>query len=139
LPAPGQIDHLRLPDGHGLRLEVGAYAGMRVSGAYDPLLLKIIAHGPTRTRALARLQAALQTLELCGSQGFASNQALLCQALQAPEVVAGGYHTCSLADIGPPAADPDPSLAPLLAQLARPERQPTLPNRGFWRPAWQRL
>ncbi|HEY9844288.1 MAG TPA: biotin carboxylase N-terminal domain-containing protein, partial [Candidatus Obscuribacterales bacterium] len=66
LPAAGQVRYLRLPDGHGLRLELGIYAGMRVSSAFDPLILKAIAHGPDRERARLRLLAALEALELSG-------------------------------------------------------------------------
>jgi acetyl/propionyl-CoA carboxylase alpha subunit len=59
LPSPGTVQKLELPSGEGIRIESGVEAGSTVSVHYDPLLLKLIAHGATRTEAIERLADAL--------------------------------------------------------------------------------
>lgn len=138
LPAPGQVRHLRLPDGHGLRIESGVYAGMQVSSDFDPLILKLIGQGPTREIARLRLLSALEQLEISGDGRFASNQPALVRALQLPDFVMGNYHTASLEAL-PPAIIPqtETEIAALIGQLGQPRhhsvrRQP----QDFWRPAF---
>jgi urea carboxylase len=63
-PSPGRITGLQLPD--GVRCDGWVEAGTEVTPHYDPLLLKLLAHGPDRTAALARLDAALVDLQLSG-------------------------------------------------------------------------
>ena len=43
----------------GIRVDAGVDEGDEVGVAYDPLIAKLIAHGPTRDEALFRLQDAL--------------------------------------------------------------------------------
>ena len=50
LPQAGRIERLRLPD--GIRVDPGVEEGDEVGLAYDPLIAKLIAHGPTRAEAL---------------------------------------------------------------------------------------
>ena len=52
LPSPGTITKLDLPSGEGIRIESGVEVGSTVSVHYDPLLLKLVAHGATREEAL---------------------------------------------------------------------------------------
>ena len=59
LPAPGTVQKLELPTGEGIRIESGIEAGSTVTVHYDPLLLKLIAHGATRQEALDRMADAL--------------------------------------------------------------------------------
>ena len=59
LPSPGRIVALQWPDGAGIRVDTGVAAGDRVPPDYDPMIAKIIAHGPTRDEALDRLAVAL--------------------------------------------------------------------------------
>ncbi len=59
LPSPGTVQKLELPSGEGIRIESGVEAGSTVSVHYDPLLLKLIAHGATRAEAIERLADAL--------------------------------------------------------------------------------
>lgn len=66
LPSPGTIERLKLPSGAGIRLESGYEQGQRVTPFYDPMLMKIIAHGRDRSEAMARLNAALGDIELTG-------------------------------------------------------------------------
>ena len=57
LPQGGRIERLVLPS--SIRVDAGVAEGDEVALAYDPLLAKLIAHGPTREDALDRLEAAL--------------------------------------------------------------------------------
>ena len=56
LPQSGRIEGLRLP--LGIRVDAGVEEGDEVGTSYDPLLAKLIAHGPTRDDAIDRLAAA---------------------------------------------------------------------------------
>src|SRR5262249_7082080 len=49
LPQAGRIDRLRLPA--GIRVDAGVQEGDEVGTAYDPMIAKLIARGPTRTDA----------------------------------------------------------------------------------------
>ena len=67
LPATGAIMHLALPPESGdLRIDHGLCEGDAVTAHYDPMLAKVIAHGPDRTAALARLAGALRAFEIAG-------------------------------------------------------------------------
>ena len=67
LPATGAIMHLALPpESRDLRIDHGLCEGDAVTAHYDPMLAKIIAHGPDRAAALARLAGALRAFEIAG-------------------------------------------------------------------------
>jgi excisionase family DNA binding protein len=66
LPATGRVVELRWPSGEGIRVDAGIDAGDLVSDRYDPLLAKVIAHGPTRAEALRRLRGALAETRVLG-------------------------------------------------------------------------
>lgn len=139
LPAPGKVQQLRLPDGHGLRIELGVYAGMQVSSAFDPLILKLIGFGPTRAQARQRLLAALESLELSGDGSFASNQPALVRALDLPEFVAGAYHTNTLEALPQGTAQlEDTPVDALLGAIENSRRQPRPRGQqtSYWRPAF---
>jgi excisionase family DNA binding protein len=64
LPATGRIVHLRWPS--GVRVDAGIAAGAEVTERYDPMLAKIVAHGPDRASALERLREALADTTVLG-------------------------------------------------------------------------
>jgi acetyl-CoA carboxylase biotin carboxylase subunit len=66
LPATGRIALLELPSGPGIRWDGGIAEGFEVSLFYDPLLGKLIAHGPDRDTAIARMARALAELRIVG-------------------------------------------------------------------------
>lgn len=138
LPAAGDIYHLNLPTGHGLRIESGVYQGMKLSSAFDPLLMKVIAHGPNRERARLRLLQALQSLELSGSEGLATNQPALVAILQSPEFISGAYHTGFLETFKALDESVSPETALLLTHLQAQQRQPLQQSHAseFWRPSF---
>jgi len=65
-PSPGLISALRLPQGPGVRNDVGVEAGSVVPIDYDPMLGKLIVHAPDRAQAIARLSRALADYEIGG-------------------------------------------------------------------------
>lgn len=65
LPATGTLTHLQFPD--GCRADSGVRAGDVISPWYDPMISKVIVHGPTRAVALARLGRALERTEVAGT------------------------------------------------------------------------
>lgn len=68
-PSTGTLRHLRQPaPEHGIRVDAGVRQGDAVSIYYDPMIAKLIAHGPTRADALRRLGAALADYEIGGVQ-----------------------------------------------------------------------
>jgi len=66
LPSTGRIELLRLPAGPGIRWDGGIAEGYEVSLYYDPLLGKLIAHGPDRAAAIARMRRALEEFRIVG-------------------------------------------------------------------------
>ncbi|OAN75885.1 3-methylcrotonyl-CoA carboxylase [Jannaschia sp. EhC01] len=65
LPATGTLAHLAFPD--DVRADTGVRPGDEISPWYDPMIAKLIVHGPTRAIALARLDQALSGTQVAGS------------------------------------------------------------------------
>lgn len=66
LPSTGVVRHWRAPEGEGVRVDGAIATGLSVETHYDPMLAKVIAHGPDRATAIARLDRALAQIELLG-------------------------------------------------------------------------
>jgi acetyl-CoA/propionyl-CoA carboxylase biotin carboxyl carrier protein len=64
LPSTGTLRRWRVPE--GARVDAGVTEGSEVGTAFDPMLAKVIAHGPDRATALARLDRALAELQVLG-------------------------------------------------------------------------
>ncbi|WP_421850294.1 acetyl/propionyl/methylcrotonyl-CoA carboxylase subunit alpha [Oricola sp.] len=72
LPATGTLDHLSFPKGTAfeagpVRIDSGVRPGDEISPWYDPMIAKVIVHGPTREAALNMLTAALAECQVAGS------------------------------------------------------------------------
>lgn len=65
LPATGRLGHLAFPP--GVRADSGVRSGDVISPYYDPMIAKIIVHGPTRAVALARLRQGLAGTQVAGT------------------------------------------------------------------------
>ena len=65
LPATGTLTHLQFPQ--QARADSGVRAGDEISPFYDPMIAKVITHGPPRAVALSRLSQALADTEVAGT------------------------------------------------------------------------
>lgn len=65
LPATGTLTHLQFPT--NCRADSGVRAGDTISPWYDPMIAKVVVHGPTRAVALETLHRALRGTEVAGT------------------------------------------------------------------------
>jgi acetyl-CoA carboxylase biotin carboxylase subunit len=66
LPSAGRIVSLQLPQGPGVRNDVGILQGSVVTSHYDPMLGKLIVWGENREEAIARALRALHEYRIAG-------------------------------------------------------------------------
>ncbi len=90
LPSPGPLTEFSIPGGEGIRIESGFAKGCTVSPYYDPMIAKVIARGPDRASAIARLRAALAQVEISGVR---TNIPFLLQVLDDERFRSGRVHT----------------------------------------------
>ncbi len=100
LPQAGRIERLRLPA--GIRVDAGVAEGDEIGVGYDPMIAKLIAHGPTRDEAIARLEDALAETEVTG---VTTNLPFLRWLVAHPAFRAGRTTTAFLTD-HPPLSEP---------------------------------
>ncbi len=126
LPATGTLTHLEFPA--SARADSGVRSGDTISPFYDPMIAKVIVHGPNRAVALSRLRAALVGTQVAGTvtnlsflgalaahEGFGRGDvdtgliardidALVAAPVPMPrDLVAAGMAALGLADAGPDA------------------------------------
>ncbi len=90
LPGPGAITEWIEPTGPGVRVDAGYAAGDVVTPHYDPLLAKLVVHGPDRAGALARAAEAVADFTVAGPK---CNLPFLAEVLADPGFAAGRYDT----------------------------------------------
>jgi propionyl-CoA carboxylase alpha chain len=73
-----------------VRVDSGVESGSVVSPHYDPMLAKVIVHGPTRSEARAALATTLARARI---HGVTTNRDLLVRTLRHPAFVAGATDT----------------------------------------------
>ena len=137
MPATGRIALLREPAGPGVRVDSALFEGLTVTSDYDPLLMKVIAHGADRTEALARARRAVRETIVAG---LPTSVAFHAHVLGEPDFVAGRYDTGYVATHWPPRApvevdDSAVTAAALVAVLAtrgRAARRPVASPDGAW-------
>lgn len=66
LPDTGFLSRYVPPTGPGIRVDDGVEEGQEVSIYYDPMLSKLVAHGPTREAAIERCIQAIDDYEITG-------------------------------------------------------------------------
>lgn len=90
-PSTGTLHVWEPPQGmDGVRVDSGVEEGTDISVYYDPLLAKIIAHGPDRETAIRKLVYALKH---SAAQGVQTNREFLIDVLEHEEFRAGRAHT----------------------------------------------
>ncbi|MCG6883243.1 MAG: acetyl/propionyl/methylcrotonyl-CoA carboxylase subunit alpha [Silicimonas sp.] len=72
LPATGTLGRLAFPEATvfargPVRIDAGVRTGDSITPYYDPMIAKLIVHGPDRDTALAQLSAALGATEVAGT------------------------------------------------------------------------
>ncbi|HEX5568976.1 MAG TPA: acetyl/propionyl/methylcrotonyl-CoA carboxylase subunit alpha [Streptomyces sp.] len=90
LPSAGTVHLLSEPSGEGVRVDSGLAPGTEVGTVYDPMLSKVVAHGPDRASALRRLRSALAGTTVLGVE---TNTGFLHALLDHPAVVSGEMDT----------------------------------------------
>ncbi|KAL0045925.1 hypothetical protein WJX82_008659 [Trebouxia sp. C0006] len=94
LPATGSVRRWQVPtnasffdNSSTVRIDSGVSEGDAVGVNYDPMIAKVIARGPDRSTALARLHAALSDLQV---SGLPTNQEFLKRLATHPAFIAAG-------------------------------------------------
>ncbi len=120
LPSTGRIERVELPAGPGVRWDGAITEGYEVSLHYDPLLGKLIVHGPDRATAIERMRRALGELRIIGVD---TSVPFLRRVMEEPDFRAGrldiGYieaHPALLAADGDPVRERLVALAVALAE-----------------------
>ncbi|MFE1788386.1 acetyl/propionyl/methylcrotonyl-CoA carboxylase subunit alpha [Streptomyces sp. NPDC059525] len=90
LPSGGTVLALSEPSGGAVRTDSGLVAGVDTGSTYDPMLSKVIVHGPDRETALRMLRGALADTVILGVQ---TNAGFLRRLLAHPDVVSGNLDT----------------------------------------------
>ena len=88
-PSIGSLEHFRLPEGQ-VRIETGVEEGGEISPFYDPMIAKLIAHGPTRAGAAATLARACRAVEVWPVK---TNAGFLARTLADPDYLAARVDT----------------------------------------------
>jgi 3-methylcrotonyl-CoA carboxylase alpha subunit len=122
LPATGTLQHLSFPAATAftrgaVRVDSGVRQGDSISSWYDPMIAKIIVHGPDRTSALSLLAATLAEIRVAGT---VTNLEFLGALARHPAFGSGQVDTGLITrDLGALTARPPmPQVVPALAALA---------------------
>ncbi|NHZ70147.1 MAG: ATP-grasp domain-containing protein [Proteobacteria bacterium] len=87
-PSTGELDRFTTPE--WVRTDAGVRCGSVIHHHYDPLLAKVIAHGPTRREARSKLARGLAASHI---HGIDTNRDLLVAVLDDPAFVEGSTDT----------------------------------------------
>lgn len=90
LPATGTLHGFSPAATPAVRWDSGVETGSVVGTSFDPMLAKVIAHGPTRTDAAGRLALALERTHIAG---VITNRDVLVSTLRHPAFLAGDTTT----------------------------------------------
>ncbi|MBA56017.1 MAG: 3-methylcrotonyl-CoA carboxylase [Pseudomonadales bacterium] len=95
LPQTGPVHFWQTDNQPGIRNDSGIRSGSTISPFYDPMLAKIVAHGPDRATAIRKLDRALTNTVLLGTQ---TNRGFLKQLIGHPQFKAGAATTGFIAE-----------------------------------------
>jgi|TARA_B100000959_G_scaffold97470_1_gene103263 propionyl-CoA carboxylase alpha chain len=111
LPATGTLVAFEPASTPEVRWDSGVEAGSHVGVEFDPMLAKVVSHGPTRTEAAGRLALALERLHI---GGVTTNRDFLVSTLRHPGYLSGDTTTDFINR-----HSPTPDLALTDAELTR--------------------
>ncbi|MET9732340.1 5-oxoprolinase/urea amidolyase family protein [Streptomyces sp. NPDC006458] len=100
-PGAGLLTRVEFPA--GVRVDAWVETGTEVTTSYDPMLAKVIARGPDRAHALARLDEALARTRV---DGIETNLGLVRAALTHDGFLRAAHTTATLASV----TDPTPRI-----------------------------
>jgi len=92
-PAPGTIGNYSEPSGEGIRVDSGARENFEITRYYDPLVAKLMAHGPDRPTAIERMKQALENYTI---EGLTTNIPMHLDVLSDDTFIDGDAHTAWL-------------------------------------------
>ncbi len=133
LPITGEVALWQPPDDEGIRVDSGLNHQDNISIYYDPMIAKLIAHGPDRKTARRRLLKALGDTRLIG---LVNNIAFLQDVLEHPVFGSGQAGTRfieeHLSDWQPNSIDANLTL--ISATIFQHHHEPqTAVSNGYWR------
>ncbi len=112
IPSPGRLTTYQEPNGPGIRNDSGVSVGSTIPLEYDPLISKLIATGPDRPAAIARMRRALSEFRIGGVR---TTIPFFEKLLTHPRFLSGQLHTHFIEQ---EQLDRDSSGDPTLAVLA---------------------
>ena len=90
LPTPGLIRKMILPEGSGIRNDVGVSEGQEITSDYDPLLAKVVVWDSCRNSAINRMDYALSNFVILG---LITNQPFLREIMNNPSFNKASFST----------------------------------------------
>ena len=91
MPSPGPLEVFEPPaEGDGIRVDTGVRQGDQVTFYYDPMIAKLVAHGPDRDAAIEKMLTALDNFRI---EGIVTNIAFLKRAIAHEAFRRGDTHT----------------------------------------------
>ncbi len=151
MPSTGEISHIVLPTGPGVRIDTGVYAGFEISPYYDSMISKLIVWGDTRAQAILRMRRALEEYKVVGVR---TNIPFHQTMMDSHSFMGGQYDTrfveeeFSMEEISE-GKETHPDIAAIIATLVKheqTERSAQIMRRGArdtsnwkWLSRWERL
>ncbi len=90
MPSPGEVTHMHLPAGNGVRVDTALYTGCVIPSEYDSMIAKVLVHAPDRETALRKMSSALDEMVILGIE---TNLDFQYQMVRHPKFVAGEADT----------------------------------------------
>ena len=135
LPTPGLIRKMILPEGSGIRNDVGVSEGQEVTSDYDPLLAKVVVLDSCRNSAINRMDYALSNFVILG---LITNQPFLRDIMKSEPYCKASFSTrfvdehFSDWELGNPS--PEVVATALLTSKSTPEKVSTPSSRDPYSP-----
>ena len=135
LPTPGLVRKMILPEGSGIRNDVGVSEGQEVTSDYDPLLAKVVVWDSCRNSAINRMDYALSNFVILG---LITNQPFLRDIMKSEPYCKASFSTrfvdehFSDWELGNPS--PEVVATALLTSKSTPEKVSTPSSRDPYSP-----